>query len=87
MTDLQTRVGQEETVKMLSLISMFDNFMIASMALAIMLAGSILYSKIKEKKENKVVSKRKPTTKKQVGKKPASKPSTKKKVATKKTKK
>ena len=79
LTDLQTRVGQEETIKMLSLISMFDNFMIAAMALAIMLAGSILYSKIKEKKENKVVSKRKPTTKKQVGKKPVSKPSTKKK--------
>jgi len=86
LTDLQTRVGQAETVKMLSLISMFDNFMIAAMALAIMLAGSILYSKIKENRDGKVSTKKKTTSKKQVGKKSTSKTSTKKKVATKKIK-
>jgi hypothetical protein len=75
LTDLQTRVGQEETLKMLSHISMFDNFMIGAMALAIMLAGSILYAKIREKKEaskkptkkaktKKVITKKKPTKKK-----------------------
>jgi hypothetical protein len=50
LTDLQTRVGQEETVKMLNLISTFDNFMIGAMALAIMLAGSIGYSAFKNRK-------------------------------------
>jgi hypothetical protein len=71
LTDLQTRVGQEETVKMLNLIRMFDNFMIGAMALAIMLAGSILYAKFKEKKEaapTKTKSTKKTTTKKLVKK-------------------
>jgi hypothetical protein len=72
LTDLQTRVGQEETVKMLNLIKMFDNFMIGAMALAIMLAGSILYAKFKEKKEAKSTPVKK-TTKKPVAKKPAAK--------------
>ena len=72
LTDLQTRVGQEETVKMLSLIKMFDNFMIGAMALAIMLAGSLLYAKFKEKKEAKSIPVKK-TTKKPVAKKPAAK--------------
>ena len=57
LTDLQTRVGQEETVKMLSLISIFDNFMIGSLALAVMLAGSILYAAIRDKKEKQPVKK------------------------------
>lgn len=73
LTDLQTEVGQEETVKMLSLIKMFDNFMIGAMALAIMLAGSLVYAKFKEKKEanTKPVKKttKKTATKKKVVKK------------------
>jgi hypothetical protein len=36
---------------MLSLIKMFDNFMIGAMALAIMLAGSLIYAKLKRKKK------------------------------------
>jgi len=85
LTDLQTRVGQEETVKMLDLIRVFDNFMIGALALAIMLGGSIFYSKIRERKENsapvnKSVTK-KTTTKKPVVKKTA----TTKKPAVKKT--
>ena len=79
LTDLQTRVGQEETVKMLNLIKMFDNFMIGAMALAIMLAGSLLYAKFKEKKEAKSTPAKK-TTKKPAAKKPTAKkkPTTKK---------
>jgi len=69
LTDLQTRVGQEETVKMLNLIATFDNFMIGSLALAVMLAGSILYSAIRDRKEKQPSKK---TTKK-VTKKPATK--------------
>lgn len=77
LTDLQTRVGQQETVKMLNLISLFDNFMIGAMALAIMLAGSVGYSMIKSKKEvtsnkktnKKVAAKKKPATKKKTSKK------------------
>lgn len=82
LTDLQTRVGQEETVKMLSLIRVFDNFMIGALALAIMLAGSILYAKIRERKENSVPVKKEKT--KTTTKKPATKKTTTKKPATKK---
>lgn len=77
LTDLQTRVGQEETVKMLDLIKMFDNFMIGAMALAIMLAGSLVYAKFKEKKE--ATSTKTKTTKKPTAKKPVKKPIKKKK--------
>ena len=77
LTDLQTRVGQEETVKMLNLIRMFDNFMIGAMALAIMLAGSILYAKFKEKKEATPTKTK--STKKTTAKKPVKKPIKKKK--------
>ena len=77
LTDLQTRVGQEETVKMLNLIHMFDNFMIGAMALAIMLAGSILYAKFKEKKEATPTKTK--LTKKTTAKKPVKKPIKKKK--------
>jgi hypothetical protein len=63
LTDLQTRVGQEETVKMLSLISVFDNFMIGSLALAVILLGSIIFSAIRERKES-AEPKKKAATKK-----------------------
>jgi len=73
LTDLQTRVGQEETLKMLSLIKMFDNFMIGAMALAIMLAGSLIYAKFKEKKEANTKPIKKTTTKKTATKKKVTK--------------
>ena len=75
LTDLQTRVGQEETVKMLSLIKTFDNFMIGSLALAVMLAGSILYAAIRDRKEKQPIKKttKKPVTKKKPVKKPIKK--------------
>ena len=75
LTDLQTRVGQEETVKMLSLIKTFDNFMIGSLALAVMLVGSIIYSVLRDKKEKQPVKKtaKKPVTKKKPVKKPIKK--------------
>ena len=73
LTDLQTRVGQQETVKMLSLIKMFDNFMIGAMALAIMLAGSLIYAKLKEKKEAIAKPTKKTTTKKTATKKKVTK--------------
>jgi hypothetical protein len=76
LTDLQTKVGQEETVKMLSLIKMFDNFMIGAMALAIMLAGSIAYAKFKDKKQTPTKTR---GTKKPATKKPVKKPIRKKK--------
>jgi hypothetical protein len=75
LTDLQTKVGQEETVKMLSLIKIFDNFMIGSLALAVMLAGSILYAAIRDRKEKQPIKKttKKPVTKKKPVKKPIKK--------------
>jgi hypothetical protein len=83
LTDLQTRVGQAETEKMLSLIATFDNFMIGALALAMMLVGSIIYSVIRDRKEKKPVkktaTKKKVTSKKTTTKKPATKKPTKKK--------
>jgi hypothetical protein len=79
LTDLQTRVGQEETVKMLSLIQTFDNFMIGSLALAIMLGGSIVYSIIRDRKTNKSIKKtNKKATKNSTTKKKPTKKSAKK---------
>jgi len=87
LTDLQTRVGQEETVKMLSLIATFDNFMVGALALAVMLAGSIIYSIIRDRREKqpvkkatkKTVTKKKTATKNPVtNKKPIKKPTNKK---------
>ena len=74
LTDLQTRVGQEETVKMLDLITVFDNFMIGSLALAVMLIGSIVYATIRDRKEKQVV--KKPTKKPVAKKKPVKKKTT-----------
>jgi len=78
LTDLQTRVGQEETVKMLSLIQVFDNFIIGALALAIMLGGSIIYSAIRDRKQQptkKITKKitKKPTSKKKPTRKPVKK--------------
>jgi hypothetical protein len=82
LTDLQTRVGQEETIKMLNLIAIFDNFMIGSLALAIMLIGSIIYEAIRNRKEKQPVktpTKMSATKKKPTAKTPTKKPVTKKK--------
>jgi hypothetical protein len=83
LTDLQTKVGQSETVKMLSLIKTFDNFMIGALALSIMLAGSIVYSSYRDRKQiSKSVKKqtsKKPVTKKTATKKPKVKKTVKKK--------
>ena len=76
LTDLQTRVGQEETVKMLNLIKLFDNFMIGALALAVMLVGSILYSAIRDRKNTQPTKKtttKKPAAKKKPVKKPIKK--------------
>jgi hypothetical protein len=70
LTDLQTRVGQAETIKMLDQIQIFDNFMIGAVALALMLLGSIIYSVIRDKKEAKVVK----SIKRKTTKKPIKKP-------------
>jgi hypothetical protein len=72
LTDLQTRIGQEETVKMLSLIRTFDNFMIGCLALSIMLSGSIFYSAMRDRKQQPVKKTAKKTAKK-VTKKPIKK--------------
>jgi hypothetical protein len=75
LTDLQTRVGQEETVKMLSLIQVFDNFIIGALALAIMLGGSIIYSAIRDRKQQPTKKTTKKVTKKPIPKKkPVRKP-------------
>jgi hypothetical protein len=82
LTDLQTRVGQEETIKMLNLIAIFDNFMIGSLALAIMLIGSIMYEAIRNRKEKQPVktsTKMSAVKKKSTAKTPTKKPVTKKK--------
>ena len=60
---------------MLSLIKTFDNFMIGALALAIMLGGSIIYSAIRDKKQQPVKKTAKKVTKKPIAKKkPTKKP-------------
>ena len=73
LTDLQSRIGQEETVKMLSLIRIFDNFMIGCLALAIMLSGSLFYSAIRDRKKAQPVKKSTKKTTKKSTKKPIAK--------------
>jgi len=66
LLDLQLRVGQQETKNMLSLVGIFGNFMIGAISIAIMLLGSIIYSIIRDRKENKSKTKKpikKPTKK------------------------
>jgi len=80
LTDLQTRVGAEETAKVLSLLNIFDNFMIAALALSLMLVGSIIYSAVREKKEQNKKPVKKTAVKKPASKTPAKKPVAKKPV-------
>ena len=47
LIDIQTQVGQEETVKMIILLGNFSNFMIGALSLAIIMLGSIIYSVLK----------------------------------------
>jgi hypothetical protein len=78
LLDLQTVIGQEETIKMMSLLNNFSNFMIGSLALALIMLGSIMYPLIKKQKPQKTtrttrtsrVTKTTRTTKKPVVKKP-----------------
>jgi hypothetical protein len=94
LLDLQTEVGQEETMKMISLLRNFSNFMIGAIALAFIMLGSIIYPKIfnKDKVPAKPVRKtraaaakrtttRKPAVRKPTARKPvAPKPVAKKPV-------
>jgi hypothetical protein len=74
LLDLQTEVGQAETMKMIDLLNNFSNFMIGAISLAFIMLGSILYPKIfKDKTPAKPVRKTRATTKKPVARKPAAK--------------
>jgi|688.fasta_scaffold403029_1 hypothetical protein len=82
LLDLQTQVGQEETMKMIALLERFSHFMVGAIALAFIMLGSIIYPKIfnKEKlpikpvRRTKTTPAKKSTTRKPVAKKPAAKP-------------
>ena len=78
LLELQTKVGKEETVKMIELLQNFSNFMIGALALAIVLLGSIVYPMIKKPAEQPK-TKRKTPVKKPVARKPTTrKPATRK---------
>ena len=91
LLDLQTIIGQEETIKMMSLLNNFSNFMIGALALALIMLGSIIYPLIKKQQPQKTTRttrtsrKTKPTrtTKKPVVKKPVVKKPIVRKPATK----
>jgi len=75
LIDIQTQVGQEETVKMILLLGNFSNFMIGALSLAIIMLGSIIFSALKKEEIVKPTkSKKKPVAKKPVAKKPVAKP-------------
>jgi len=81
LLDLQTQVGQEETMKMIALLENFSHFMVGAIALAFIMLGSMLYPKIfnKDKTPAKPVRKtrataaKKTTTRKPVVRKPVTK--------------
>jgi hypothetical protein len=78
LLELQTKVGKEETVKMIELLQNFSNFMMGALALAIVLLGSIVYPMIKKPAEQPK-TKRKTPVKKPVARKPTTrKPTTRK---------
>ena len=73
LLELQTKVGKEETMKMIELLQNFSNFMMGALALAIVLLGSIVYPMIKkpveQPKTRRTPAKKKPAAKKPVAKK------------------
>ena len=71
LLELQTKVGKEETVKMIALLKNFANFMIGALALAIVLLGSIVYPMIKKPKPQPKTRRKAPVKKKPVVRKPA----------------
>jgi hypothetical protein len=74
LIDIQTQVGQEETVKMILLLGNFSNFMIGALSLAIIMLGSIIFSALKKEEIVKPTkSKKKPVVKKPIAKKPVAK--------------
>jgi len=72
LLELQTKVGKEETVKMIELLQNFSNFMMGALALAVVLLGSIVYPMIKKPKEQPK-TRRTPAKKKPAARKPAAK--------------
>lgn len=75
LLELQTKVGKEETVKMINLLTSFSNFMMGALALAIVLLGSIVYPMIK-KPAPAPKTRRKTPVKKPAARKPAAKKTT-----------
>ena len=86
LIELQTRVGKEETDKMADILEQFNNFMIGTLSLALIMLGSIIYPMIRDRKTNKVEEKPTKTTRsKTTTKKPTTKRTTTKKPTTKRT--
>ena len=52
LIDIQTTIGARDTKGMISLLDKFSNFMIGSIALAIVLLGSIIYDMFKSRASN-----------------------------------
>jgi hypothetical protein len=76
LLELQTKVGKEETVKMIELLKNFANFMMGALALAVVLLGSIIYPMLK-KPQPAPKTRRKAPVKKPAARKPAArKPTT-----------
>ena len=75
LLELQTKVGKEETIKMIDLLKNFSNFMMGALALAVVLLGSIIYPMLK-KPAPAPKTRRKAPVKKPAARKPAAKKST-----------
>ena len=73
LLELQTKVGKEETMKMIDLLKNFSNFMMGALALAVILLGSIVYPMIKKQEEKPKPRRKAPVKKKPVVKKPVRK--------------
>jgi hypothetical protein len=73
LLDLQTEIGQEETIKMVALLNNFSNFMIGALAIAFVMLGSILFQKFRKEPVLVKPARKIPVTKKPTAKKPVRK--------------
>jgi methyl-accepting chemotaxis protein len=71
LIDIQTTIGASQTKEMISLLDKFSTFMVAAIALAVALLGSIIYDMFKNRQKPVKKPVRRPAARKTTPRKPA----------------
>jgi ElaB/YqjD/DUF883 family membrane-anchored ribosome-binding protein len=71
LIDIQTTIGASQTKEMISLLDKFSTFMVAAIALAVALLGSIIYDMFKSRQKPVKKPVRRPAARKTTPRKPA----------------